>query len=677
MKTRTLHATLAMLGLLMVLTARAGAEKSELKSIGFDMHFTEHPLENPDVVEIFEGDTVKVVLHQSSVFGKEGLKLPDKEDIQSEESYFIYPGNGCAQDCLSSERLTPSEIYPFAQNYYVLAPNIIGQNTKVVLMDRAVVVGEDVTEKTGGSSKGSKPVVAGVPTGPSTTKPPLPAPPVDDGDWGDDEDWGDDGDWGDDDDVPPPPHPGVDEDCGDEGHPCVDAEPLDTMYWPDGGDLFAPVTWSVPSSPMQSYPSPAKYLQNSFLLRYYETCADQSHNLDYKYWYVDEEGGIVEESDTVVIPAFYSDMPVEKWFEMAVQENGNERIEVQYVDGRIILLGRKVGENSVYNDNEGMLPPGTVVHIRVETKINPCEGAFLGFLPTGTYRFPYTSRMPNHVYDHKKYVQMQSNVCEVDEALTAVLRPRLPSDAHHVYKCPFNKKAVLSGPFWAFFTTQQVYKQKGKSKKVEIVVNGDPVPVMSNGQQIVNVEARISYDGAAATAESFYSPTLDTPIYYYIIKNAKPGVYAITPVINVEDPSTGSGESQQMPGRVILVKVQTRDKYSMIRLQMGIISYSEFRAMAFTVMITPILNPKSFFKRKFLPAPYPMPHIGLRLGSQDDIVGLQVGFGIALLKEFIIVGGLQFGTQDLTTPWDWRKAWYIGVAIDPWLLQKTISASTE
>ena len=29
------------------------ADKGEVKNIGFDMSFTEHPLENPDVVEVY------------------------------------------------------------------------------------------------------------------------------------------------------------------------------------------------------------------------------------------------------------------------------------------------------------------------------------------------------------------------------------------------------------------------------------------------------------------------------------------------------------------------------------------------------------------------------------------------------------------------------------------------
>ena len=89
------------------------------------------------------------------------------------------------------------------------------------------------------------------------------------------------------------------------------------------------------------------------------------------------------------------------------------------------------------------------------------------------------------------------------------------------------------------------------------------------------------------------------------------------------------------------------------------------------------VNPKSFFKRKFFPAPYPMPHIGLRLGSGKDVLGFQIGLGIALLKEFLIVGGFQFGTDNLSTPWDYRKSWYIGVAIDPWLLSKAFTTKTD
>ncbi len=662
---RRIH-VIALAGLaLCMVCGPARADKGEIKNIGFDMHFTEHPSENPDVVEIYEGDTVKVVLHQSNVFGKEGLELPDKEDIESDGAYFIYPGNGCAQECLSMERLKPSEIWPFAQTYYVLAPQMIGQNTRVVLMDQALVMGEKITDALGQPSKPSKPA--------STPSYQDPLPTMDDdADPSGDEDGGE----------PLPPHPGVptDDECGDPDHPCVEAVPLDAMWDFASDPGFAPVSWAVTPVPMQAYPDPVKGLKDSFLRRYYDQCADQTHVLSYRYWYVNAEGGIQEALGSIVIPPYEGYEPVEKWFARIVeannQDNSSDHVQVSYVGGRILLMGRKVGKETLWTGSEGLLPENTVVHIRVETRMNPCEGAFLGFLPTNTYSFPYTSTMPSHVYEHKKYAQVRSSVCEVDQALTDAIRPRLPSDEHQVLKCPFEKKAVMAGPFWAFLTTQQVYKKK-KSTHVDILVKGDPIIVMSNGQSIVNVEARISYDGSAAETESFSSPTLETPIYYYLIKDAKPGVYAITPVVNIEDPWGGTGEPQQMPGRVILVKVKTREAYSMIRLQIGIIAYSELRAMAFTALITPVLNPKSFFKRKFLPAPYPMPHIGLRLGSQDDIIGLQVGLGIALLKEFIIVGGLQFGTQDLTSPWDWRKAWYIGVAIDPWLLQKSIALSAK
>lgn len=644
-----------------VFTTSAWADKGEIKSIGFDMSFSEHPEQNPDVVEIYEGDTIKVVLHQSSVFDKEGLNLPDKEYIESGESYFVYPGQGCAQNCVNPMDPKLTSVHPFTQKYYVLSPQLVGQNTKVVLMNQAVVVGDKITDKIATQWEfAPKKVHKGYPTGDTGHKGALPNHP---------------------DGPAEEPEDGSDDECieGDPEHPCVKAKPLDVMNLPTSKETFTEAMWSSASIPASFGLDVTKGLRDgSYLSEYFDYCSDQLHSLDYRYWYVDE--GVVEEMvASITIPAFDGGKPFIMWFEEQVEANSNEHILVTFSNGRIYIEGRTEGTRSTFADTG--LPNGTVVAIEVQPKtMNACEGIRLGFdFDSETLSFPYTHEIPEEVYGHKKWSQARSNVCAVDEALTEAVRPRLPSPEHKVFVCPFEKKAVLAGPFWAFFTTQHIEKKKKKKGKadVTIAVKGDPVLVMSNGQKIVNVEARISWDGSAAATESFHSPTLDTPIYYYVIEKAKAGVYAITPVINVEDPSMGPGQTIQKPGRVILVKVQSREAHSLIRLQMGVISYSEFRAMAFTVMITPILNPKSFFKRKFLPAPYPMPHIGLRLGSNEDVLGLQVGLGIALLKEFIIVGGLQFGTKNVSTPWDWRKAWYIGVAIDPWLLQKSISAAAR
>jgi hypothetical protein len=623
---------------MLAVPAGASADKGDLKTIGFDVHFSLSPEENPDVVDVYEGDTIKVVLHQSNVFGKEGLTLPDKDDIEAGETYFVYPGTGCAEDCLGASELRPAEVYPFAHNYYLIAPEVVGKNQKVVLMDRAVVLGEDITEPL-----------------PAAYTPASPSPPPA---------------------APPAPADEAEEPCGDPDHPCVPAVPLDEA--PGSGAAFTPVSWS-PAVAAAGY-SPDEHIENTMLGIYYSRCSGQPRRLSYSYWIVD--GGVVERKDGHLhLPAYPAGQiasPFEDWFEGAVEDNNGpgSPVHARYADGRITLTAKNAGVQATFPE-DGLVPDGTVVRIRVENQGRPpCESALLGFPESRTFQFPFTSTMPPELYAHKKYARAKSEVCEVDEPLGEALRPRLPGTGHKVLKCPFEKKAVLAGPFWAFFTSMQTYKQDDE-KVTDIRIHGSPVLVMSNGQDIVNIEGRVSYDGSAAVSESFHSPTLDSPIYYYLIENAKPGVYAITPVIQLEDPYSPTGKPIEKPGRVILIKVQTREAYSMIRLQMGVVAYREFRAMAFTAIITPVLNPKTFFKRKFLPAYYPMPHIGLRLGSQEDILGLQIGLGIALLKEFIIVGGFQFGTRDLTTPWDYRKSWYIGVAIDPWLLQKSIAMSVK
>jgi hypothetical protein len=603
--------TLALL-LVMLSGAFAHADKPEIKSLGFDYNFTPHPMYNPDITEVFEGDTLRIVLHQNAVFGKDGLKIPPKHLLNDELSYFVYPGNRCTEDCLSTKYMsTPADIAPFSHTYYVLGPAIPGKNVRVMLFKKARVVGEDLLARAKSKSKKKKGA--------------LPAP------------------------KPPPPTPPAGE---DPEHPTVHAIPLD-----EPGGEEEPVHEAVPvySPPAPGLATPSGYLP-SLLEKYVERCSGDEHKLSYTVYYIDPSGVLQEEKLELTIPAYsgsglHSQTQAREWLAEILEAQGNDFVTFRFHD-RIIIEARE--SEDFY-----------VTSIEVKPSKEKCESNYLGFLRQRENVFPFTEKVPQYY----PKPDLQSYVCIPDEHLTEMVRSDLSSSEQRIYKCAFEEPANLGDYFWAFFT----YQPKGKKKKV-IKVSGDPLLVSSTKEEIVNVEARISYEGSPEESESFHHPTLDEPVYQLVVKKAKPGVYAITPVITYE----GDEGRQTKPGAVIFIKVRPREDYSRIRLQMGIISYNELRAMAFTVMMTPVLN-KNFFRRKFFPAPYPMPHIGLRLGSQDagGIIGLQVGFGIALLKEFIIVGGLQFGTADLTTPWDWRKSWYVGVAIDPWLLQKGMSKNKE
>ncbi len=598
--------------------ADAAADKGEIKSLGFDFFFNPNPGESPEVVDVYEGEYLKFVLHQHDIYGVHGLAVPEKNKVEDGSSYFLYPGNYCAQSCSDAEQLArPGEVYPFSQTYYVLAQPQQGSGLKVVLLPTAVVAGEDVL------SRAKKP--KGV-KGPSAALGP---------------------------------------DASDAAHPEVEAIPLD----------------EGPSAGPQGFGGLASNEIPSLLEKYFfkpvdgATCGQLYWELRYEYEYVGDDQKVHTFENAVQIGTYEEgDAPVDMqkaraWLDAQLKKHQDDRVTVSLSDSGSVVLAAKVpaAQQDVYSQEDPTrieLPQDAVLGLRV-VESGKC-GRYLGFTGKASkYSFPFPEEMPGNVYERAPFV---SEICSVDEALGAELRPKLKDEKKKVFRCTFQQAPSFKGPFWAYLTSVS-----GKGK---VRVMNYPVVALSNGLAISNVEARVSYEGSPESAESFHNPSMDMPIYYYDVPKAKPGVYAVTPVITYEDPSGGSAKVKA--GHVIYIKVRPREDLSMIRLQMGIIAYSELRAMAFTVMITPVLN-KSFFKRKFFPAPYPMPHIGIRLGSQDDggILGLQVGFGIALLKEFIIVGGLQFGTADLTTPWDARKAWYIGVALDPWLLQRSLSGKSE
>jgi hypothetical protein len=121
--------------------------------------------------------------------------------------------------------------------------------------------------------------------------------------------------------------------------------------------------------------------------------------------------------------------------------------------------------------------------------------------------------------------------------------------------------------------------------------------------------------------------------------------------------------------------VATRDEHSLVRVQAELLATNRARTVAFGVAISPVV--RAFFKD----GPWRhgciafcaiTPHALIRLsGDQTTLLQMGVGLGFYVTPPIQFNTGLLFGTKDTTTSWSAERNFYVGFAIDPFLLAET------
>jgi hypothetical protein len=126
--------------------------------------------------------------------------------------------------------------------------------------------------------------------------------------------------------------------------------------------------------------------------------------------------------------------------------------------------------------------------------------------------------------------------------------------------------------------------------------------------------------------------------------------------------------------------VKSQDEHSLVRVQAEILTTNRARAVSFAVAISPVT--RGFFES----GPWRdwcvvfcgiTPQALVRLsGDQGSVVQIGLGLGIYITPPFQFNAGFLFGTNDLSTTWLPDRSWYVGFAIDPFLLTETKTTST-
>jgi len=117
------------------------------------------------------------------------------------------------------------------------------------------------------------------------------------------------------------------------------------------------------------------------------------------------------------------------------------------------------------------------------------------------------------------------------------------------------------------------------------------------------------------------------------------------------------------------------EKMLPVEVLYGFIVRDKGRVIAPLVMLAPQLAPRAaqeWWKRGMWAKQAFKPCAGLRFGGQDDPIGLYAGLQLDAVPGLGFTVGMEFGTQDVTTPWDPVRAISGGIAVDPIALTKAI-----
>jgi hypothetical protein len=117
-----------------------------------------------------------------------------------------------------------------------------------------------------------------------------------------------------------------------------------------------------------------------------------------------------------------------------------------------------------------------------------------------------------------------------------------------------------------------------------------------------------------------------------------------------------------------------------VDIHVGMLVRDSLRTTMLTGMISPIYNPKSVldWPRNFKHSGFvhaPVPVAGIRLGADEDVLGLVMGVGMSVVPGWKIVSGLEFGTGDITRPWRADRSWFVGITLSPNLFDKLVKTA--
>jgi hypothetical protein len=112
---------------------------------------------------------------------------------------------------------------------------------------------------------------------------------------------------------------------------------------------------------------------------------------------------------------------------------------------------------------------------------------------------------------------------------------------------------------------------------------------------------------------------------------------------------------------------------ALVRVQAELLGTNQLRTVGFAVALTPVS--KKFFSqgpwssRQCLLLCTISPSVLLRLsGEQSTTFQLGLGGGVFLTRSLQLNGGVLIGTNNFSTPWRLGRSWYVGLALDPFLL---------
>lgn len=98
----------------------------------------------------------------------------------------------------------------------------------------------------------------------------------------------------------------------------------------------------------------------------------------------------------------------------------------------------------------------------------------------------------------------------------------------------------------------------------------------------------------------------------------------------------------------------------------GFLVHDLGRSISGTIQVYPIFAPR---KLEYWPLAYGFNFLtvsaGIRFGSNEDLLGLTLGPALNLAPGFQLLGGLQFGTANITDPWRIEREWFVGVGFSP------------